>query len=70
MKETSVHQSASSIALVLLRTACGSATRENPGQLRDTTGLKIGWECDDKGCQTMADAPLVPGRLQGDVVLF
>ncbi len=57
MRETTVPQSAFSIALVLLLAACGSGTRPNPSQLRDTTGLKFGWACNDQGCQTTADVP-------------
>jgi hypothetical protein len=57
MHRASVQRKARPIVLVLLLAACGSATREAPSELRDTTGLTIPWKCGDKGCGTTANAP-------------
>jgi hypothetical protein len=58
MRETSIQRKAWPVVGVLLLAACGgSATREGPSQLRDTTGLTIPWMCSAKGCGTLADAP-------------
>jgi hypothetical protein len=38
-----------SVVLAFLAMACSSG-RENPSELRDTTGLTMPWSCSDEGC--------------------
>ena len=50
-RELSTIQTAFAVAgIALIAAACSSDGRHNPTELRDTTGMKFQWECDDKGC--------------------